>query len=301
MGTFNLAKLSKKFPEEDIEWRIQQSGKGGNNNYWAMVIPYITNRAIMQRLDDAVGPGKWKNEYLPSPCGTGYMCGISIKIDDEWVTRWDGAEKSGGSIDNVKTTMSNSMKRTGVQWGIGRYLYQFETEFANVKHCDNRRAVEDGFSYHENKKKNERFQWKPPTLKAWALPVTEKEIKAYLGAMDSADDAKTLKGIFAMAYKAAVSENDDEMMQRFTQSKDAAKQRLIDAQEQEGINNYELLCKAVSEQINIINSSINESSVNGLRDIAVDKVKGISKGDNLKQAIKEIKQAAIAKINTLRN
>ncbi len=296
----NLQKLSKKFPEEDIEWRIQQSGKGGSN-YWAMVIPYITNRAIMQRLDDAVGPGKWKNEYLASPCGTGYMCGISIKIDDEWVTRWDGAEKSGGSIDNVKTTMSNSMKRCGVQWGIGRYLYQFDTEFATVQHCDNRRSVQDGFSYHENKKKNERFQWKPPALKAWALPVTEKEVTAYIEAMSNAEDSKTLKGIFGMAYKAAVSENDDDMMQRFTKSKDAAKQRLIEKQEKEGADNYQLLCNEVKEQIKIITLCVNESTVNGMKDIAMGKIKNIAKGDILKQAMKEINQASANKINTLRN
>jgi len=84
-----LAKLAKKFPEEDIEWRIQQCGQGGNNNYWAMIIPYITNRAIMQRLDDVVGPGQWKNEFKATPCNTGYQCGISIKVKDEWVTRWD--------------------------------------------------------------------------------------------------------------------------------------------------------------------------------------------------------------------
>ena len=301
MSNFDLKKLAKKFPEEDIEWRIQQCGKGGNNNYWAMIIPYITNRAIMQRLDDVVGPGFWKNEFKATPCNTGYQCGISIKIDGEWVTRWDGSEVVGaGNIDKVKSTMSAAMKRTGVQWGIGRYLYQFETEFAVVQHCDNRRAVLEGFTWYENKNKKERFQWKAPALKAWALPVTEKEVMAYIDAMEQAEDANTLKGVWSMAYKAATAENDDEMMGRFIKAKDNAKQRLVSESESKADDNYKAICKVVTEQIDIINSATNESSVNGLKGISLDKIKLVARGDNLAQAIKEIKHAAVAKINKLK-
>lgn len=56
MSEFDLKKLSKKFNEEDIEWRVQQSG-AGKKGAWALIIPYITNRAIMKRLDDSVGMG----------------------------------------------------------------------------------------------------------------------------------------------------------------------------------------------------------------------------------------------------
>ena len=50
-----LNNLRIPFPEEDIEWRIQQSGLS-NGMPWALVLAYVTNRAIMDRLDDVVGP-----------------------------------------------------------------------------------------------------------------------------------------------------------------------------------------------------------------------------------------------------
>ena len=39
--------LNEPFPVEDIEWRIQQSGDK-NGKPWAMVLAYVTNRAIME-------------------------------------------------------------------------------------------------------------------------------------------------------------------------------------------------------------------------------------------------------------
>ena len=43
------------FLEDDIEWRIQQQGLS-NGMPWALVLAYVTNRAIMDRLDEVVGP-----------------------------------------------------------------------------------------------------------------------------------------------------------------------------------------------------------------------------------------------------
>ena len=299
----NLKLLAKKFNPEDIEWRTQQCGTG-NNGPWALIIPYITSRAIMQRLDDVVGPGKWKNEFIASPCNTGYQCGISIKIDNEWVTRWDGSEIAGaGNIDKVKSTMSAAMKRTGVQWGIGRYLYQFEATFADAKTCDNRYKVIDGYTFQEGKIKNSSskfgFQWKAKPLPAWAMPVTEKEVSAYVMAMKKAVSFEELKMIFSKAYKMATAENDEDMMIKFVKAKDEGKELLTNNEDQKVTANLEALSKTVCDQINIINSAVNESAVNGLSNLAIEKVKHISNGDNLKQAIKEIKTATSIKINKL--
>ena len=48
----DLNKFDEPFSPEDIEWRIQQSGKTRDGKVWAMVLAYVTNRAIMKRLDD---------------------------------------------------------------------------------------------------------------------------------------------------------------------------------------------------------------------------------------------------------
>ncbi len=59
----DLNKFDEPFSPEDIEWRIQQSGKTRDGKVWAMVLAYVTNRAIMKRLDDVCGKAGWRNEY----------------------------------------------------------------------------------------------------------------------------------------------------------------------------------------------------------------------------------------------
>jgi len=121
--------LKKPFEAKDIEWRIQQSGDK-NGKIWAMCLAYVTNRAIMDRLDDVFGLGGWKNEFKPTPGMDGVMCGLSFYSDGEWVTKWDGAENT--DIEATKGGLSSSMKRAGVQLNIGRYLYRLEAGWANI-------------------------------------------------------------------------------------------------------------------------------------------------------------------------
>ena len=170
----DLIKLADKFDPQDIEWRVQSAGLSNNGQPWAMVIPYITNRAIQQRLDDVVGPGNWRDEYKPTPCGNGYLCGISILVNDEWVTKWDGAVFEGnGGIDAVKSTCSNSEKRAGVKWGMGRYLYQLEPIFANCQIVDSRRGTPANWTYQQsprNAKVQYKMAWENPPLPDWAMP-----------------------------------------------------------------------------------------------------------------------------------
>ncbi|HCS5554106.1 TPA: recombinase, partial [Escherichia coli] len=105
----DLNKFDEPFCPEDIEWRIQQSGKTRDGKVWAMVLAYVTNRAIMKRLDDVCGKAGWRNEYRDIPNNGGVECGISIRIDSEWVTKWDAAENT--QVEAVKGGRSGAMKR----------------------------------------------------------------------------------------------------------------------------------------------------------------------------------------------
>jgi len=156
----DFAKLREAFDPKDIEWRVQQAG-AKNGKPWAKVLAYLTNRAIMARLDDVVGPGNWRNEYRRGPDG-GVMCGIAIRIGEEWVTKWDGASNT--DIEAVKGGLSNAMKRAAVQWGIGRYLYDLTTNFANV-HPDG-----EHWAAGNKEKGYDAFYWDPPELPLWAKP-----------------------------------------------------------------------------------------------------------------------------------
>ena len=115
--------LARPFAPEDLEWRIQVTTKDKTSG---LAIPYVTNRAIQDRLDEVVGPENWYNDYKPWH-GNGkkdaQICGISIYFEGKgFITKWDGAEDS--DIEPIKGGLSDSMKRSAVQWGIGRVLYK---------------------------------------------------------------------------------------------------------------------------------------------------------------------------------
>lgn len=160
----NLAKLKEPFMPADIEWRVGRSGlKDGKP--WAQVLAYVTARAVQDRLDEVCGPGNWRNEYKAGPLG-GVLCGISICINSEWITKWDGADNT--DIESVKGGLSDSMKRAAVVWGIGRYLYNLDVGWADV--CDNG-THRDSIKAKEKGGKDTWFKWNPPQLPKWAMPA----------------------------------------------------------------------------------------------------------------------------------
>ena len=125
--------LAAPFADSDIEWRLQWTDdeKGAG-----VAVPYVTNRAIQNRLDRVVGIARWKNEYAgwhSDGKKASQICGISIYFEDrkEWITKYDGAENS--DIEPIKGGLSDSMKRAAVQWGIGRYLYNTNTVYVQTE------------------------------------------------------------------------------------------------------------------------------------------------------------------------
>jgi len=160
-------RLREPFSPLDLEWRVQRSG-AKNGRAWAMVLAYITNRAVMDRLDEVFGPACWQNEYREGP-GGGLLCGISANVVGEWVTKWDGAENT--DVEAIKGGLSGAMKRAAVQWGIGRYLYNLSDTWAVVSAGGTHRAKVDPKNTDDNKAVY--FKWDAPELPAWAIPAPE--------------------------------------------------------------------------------------------------------------------------------
>jgi hypothetical protein len=176
-----LARLADPFPADDIEWRVSRAGVS-NKGIYCNVIAYITARAIQERLDEVCGPENWRNEFPQTfelrPGLTVFVGGISIRIDGEWITKWDLAEqtqdneasssrKKGVISTPAKGGFSGAMKRAGTQWGIGRYLYYVPETFAEVsdtqvKGWNFAQLVSDGG--------RQNYWWKTPDLPGFALP-----------------------------------------------------------------------------------------------------------------------------------
>ena len=162
-----LARLAEPFAPQDVEWRVQQADEK-NGKPWARVLAYLTNRAIMDRLDEVVGAGNWRNRYRPGPAG-GVLCGLSILCAregpsgpraPEWVTKYDAAENT--DVEPVKGGVSGAMKRAAVQWGMGRYLYDLDAGWAKIH---------EGGQFSAKTKSGTWFKWDPPDLPSWARPA----------------------------------------------------------------------------------------------------------------------------------
>jgi hypothetical protein len=144
-----LKRLALPFPPEDIEWRVGTKTQDGSRG---LALPYITNRAVMERLDETVGPVNWRNTYEKGPDG-GVLCGLAIRVQDEWITKYDGAANT--DVEAVKGGLSDAMKRAAVQWGIGRYLYRLPSYWVPLKQTGKSHIIEEA-NY--------------PKLPTWAMP-----------------------------------------------------------------------------------------------------------------------------------
>ena len=126
--------LAMPFAPEDLEWRLQRTFESRGETK-GIAVAYVTNRAIMTRLDSVVGPENWYNEFKPwhgANKKEAQLCGIAVYYEGRgFITKWDGAEDS--DIEPIKGGLSDSMKRAAVQWGIGRVLYNMDPVFVEVE------------------------------------------------------------------------------------------------------------------------------------------------------------------------
>lgn len=165
----DLSRLAEPFDESDVEWRVSRAGMGAKGIY-CNVLAYCTARAIQKRLDEVCGPANWRNEAmtvheLRTPV-VAIQVGISIRINGEWITKWDVSEPT--NIEPAKGGFSGAMKRAGAQWGIGRYLYALDEVFAETSESGGK-----GWNWAVLPEKHGggKYYWKPPALPAWALPI----------------------------------------------------------------------------------------------------------------------------------
>jgi hypothetical protein len=161
-------KLREPFDPENVEWRVNHvTEKNGQKK--AMVVAYVQNRAIQERLDEVFGVCGWQNQY--KEMHDGIICGITATINGKDITKWDGADRT--SFEATKGGLSNSMKRAASQWGIGRYLYNLEAQWCIIK--DNSNSKDDIYVNTKYKQQNKKDAWAKgyittPKLPKWALP-----------------------------------------------------------------------------------------------------------------------------------
>lgn len=150
--------LSAPFAPEAIHWRAQQVFER-DGAHSALALAYIDARDVMDRLDAVCGPANWTDTYEETPKGR-LICRLSLCVEGIWVMKSDGAGDT--DVEGSKGAISDALKRTGVKWGIGRYLYDLGNTYAPCEAYDTGRKSKSGKTVWGWKK------WKPEADKVFA-------------------------------------------------------------------------------------------------------------------------------------
>ena len=125
----DLNKLNDLFFDDEIEWRVGQTGMS-NNEPWVTLLTYLDARAVMNRLDDACGQTNWSDSYQRNADG-GVLCTLSIRTEDGWVSKTDIGVNT--DIEPVKGGVSDALKRAFVKWSHGaRQLYRLTRTYGII-------------------------------------------------------------------------------------------------------------------------------------------------------------------------
>ncbi|UFH52502.1 Rad52/Rad22 family DNA repair protein [Spirosoma sp. KNUC1025] len=115
----DLDKLTSPIRPDEVEWRVQNQTKDGQK---LIVVPYVTNRSVMERFDAQFGWDNWENSF--QEVGEGFLCTITVTLaDGRKVSKSDAANRT--NVEPVKGGVSDAMKRCAVQFGLGRDLYRY--------------------------------------------------------------------------------------------------------------------------------------------------------------------------------
>jgi len=151
--------LIAPFKSKQIRWRVGATAKDGKSG---LALAYVDARDVMFRLDKAVGPGNWSDDYK-EVMGR-IVCSLSVKFsapdknEFEWITKSDGAGDT--AVEGEKGGLSDAFKRAAVKFGIARYLYYLPSTWVPL----------EGEGRYAKMKTT-------PELPKWALPPEERASK----------------------------------------------------------------------------------------------------------------------------
>ena len=133
---------------------------------------YKDARVDQNILDETFGPFGWQRDHKELK-GNIY-CGISIydKEKQQWITKWDCGKET--FTEAEKGEASDSFKRAGFNWGIGRELYT--TPILYIPYKDSK-GEENYTVTTKNNKKNTRTRFYVEAIQIENKEITGLAIK----------------------------------------------------------------------------------------------------------------------------
>ena len=126
---------------DEIECRVQSVKKNG-----LVLLLYKDARVDMNILDETVGAANWQNKFYEHKgilfCSLGINTNFNNpELPDRWVWKDDAGVES--NTEAEKGNASDSRKRSGFAWGIGRELYTSPFIWVGADKCN----IENGKCY----------------------------------------------------------------------------------------------------------------------------------------------------------
>jgi hypothetical protein len=177
-----FARLLAPFEEKEIKFKpaVVTGGR-------ALALPYVDARVVMDRLDDVVGIGNWQDDYEFLPDGS-CICRLRLRINGEWIQKMDvgGESEQPDEGDRRKAALSDALKRAAVKFGVARYLYRQEAQWADYDAQKKKFVGKPRLpASAQPQKPANRIAEKPPTKAAEAaLPATGQELYERLERFD---------------------------------------------------------------------------------------------------------------------
>lgn len=135
------AALRAPFKPEELSFRIQSTFERGGETV-AVVVAYVSSRAVQDRLDDVLEPDGWGYDLEPIGVNNGELRSAkgTLSIVGAPYPKSDVGDAS--ATEPTKSTASDTFKRTAVLWGIGRELYSMPKLYATPELRKSKRGDE---------------------------------------------------------------------------------------------------------------------------------------------------------------
>lgn len=127
-----MESMFRDLKSDEIDCRVSQITKE-----WLTLLLYKDARVDMNILDETVGNMNWDRDHKELKGNIYAGIGIWNEKQNRMVWKWDSGKES--FTEAEKGEASDSFKRAGVNWGIGRELYTSPVIFIPVR--DNKNEI----------------------------------------------------------------------------------------------------------------------------------------------------------------
>ena len=129
--------LAKPMP---YKWRLKAVANKAKKPYpegtRGQFLAYIDARDVFNRLDGVLGADRWQDSVKRVNEDGSVIVALSLQLNGEWLTKEDigypNNPGAGVEEEPLKAAVSDGIKRAGVHFGIGRFLYDLPPTWTEI-------------------------------------------------------------------------------------------------------------------------------------------------------------------------